>query len=374
MTRSSFACADSDRSETSSRNSVPPSACSNFPAPPPHAGGRSLLDPEQLRLEQRLDHGRAIDRDERPAPSPAQLVNLARDELLARAALAFDQDGEVSRGDPLDTRPQRLHDGRRSNQRRNAWPRAGPETRTRPRATSRTSPPSCATAVQRVEVVFVEATVGVARRFENRLHACIRRGNTEDDRVGRARGSDEPGLIPRAHFSQSHRPKIERLPYLLLERDLEVLLADVRAQRVPQRDEQLPQPAQMRVSARGRPRSGLERHSLLQQAPHSPPTSTANATQRRAISNQTRCHSHASAKSSSARGLLDQHKAPNISRAGRDCPHPLQLQGFQWEADTRRPRCPPRHRMPVPCGSSRRRPEAARRCERTTRVRTSTRP
>ena len=34
MARSSFACAESERSETSSRNSVPPSACSNLPRRP----------------------------------------------------------------------------------------------------------------------------------------------------------------------------------------------------------------------------------------------------------------------------------------------------------------------------------------------------
>ena len=55
-----------------------------------------------------------------PPPPPAQLVHLARDELLAGSALAFDQDREVSGGDTLDTRPQLLHDGRGSNERRNA--------------------------------------------------------------------------------------------------------------------------------------------------------------------------------------------------------------------------------------------------------------
>jgi len=67
MTRSSLACADSDRSDTSSRNNVPPSACSNLPLLPAHAGRRPVLDAEQFGLEQRLDERGAVDRHEGPA-------------------------------------------------------------------------------------------------------------------------------------------------------------------------------------------------------------------------------------------------------------------------------------------------------------------
>ena len=61
------------------------------------AGRRAFLDAEQLRLEQRLDERRAVDGDERPVSAPAQIVNLPRDQLLADAALAFEQHGEVGR-------------------------------------------------------------------------------------------------------------------------------------------------------------------------------------------------------------------------------------------------------------------------------------
>ena len=169
----------------------------------PNAGRRSFLDPEQLRLEQRFDHGRAIDRDERTTTPPTQLVDLASHEFLARPTFAFNQDREVSGSDPLHPRPQRLHDGRRSNQWRNRS--GGPASRCH--ATARDFQDQSAElrdGRECIEVVFVKATCGIAGRFENRLHACIRCGNTEDDGVGRARGSDEPGLIPRAHFSQSH--------------------------------------------------------------------------------------------------------------------------------------------------------------------------
>ena len=56
-----------------------------LPAPAADAGRRPVLDAEELRLEQRLDQRRAVDGDERPFAPPAQVVNLARDELLARA-------------------------------------------------------------------------------------------------------------------------------------------------------------------------------------------------------------------------------------------------------------------------------------------------
>ena len=48
--------------------------------------------PEQLRLDEGLGENRAAHRDERPSPSPAGPVNQVRDELLARARLAGDQD------------------------------------------------------------------------------------------------------------------------------------------------------------------------------------------------------------------------------------------------------------------------------------------
>ena len=70
--------------------------------PPTHAGRRPLLDPEQLRFEQRLDDRRTVDGDERPLVPPTELVNLAGDELFARAALALDEHSEIGRGHTLD--------------------------------------------------------------------------------------------------------------------------------------------------------------------------------------------------------------------------------------------------------------------------------
>ena len=76
-------------------------------AAPAHAGRRALLDAEQLGFEQGLDEGGAVDRDERAGAPAAELVNLPRDELLAGARFALDEDREVGRGDPFDGLAQR---------------------------------------------------------------------------------------------------------------------------------------------------------------------------------------------------------------------------------------------------------------------------
>ncbi|HMD34698.1 MAG TPA: hypothetical protein VKH42_07015 [Vicinamibacterales bacterium] len=52
------------------------------------AGGDPILDAEQLRFDERFDERRAIDRDKRPGPAAAAIVNLPRDQLFSDAALA----------------------------------------------------------------------------------------------------------------------------------------------------------------------------------------------------------------------------------------------------------------------------------------------
>ena len=61
------------------------------------AGERALLVTEELGLEQRLGNRGAVDGDERSVGARAQHVQRAREQLLARAALAFDQHGRVGR-------------------------------------------------------------------------------------------------------------------------------------------------------------------------------------------------------------------------------------------------------------------------------------
>src|SRR5262245_12460643 len=57
------------------------------------AGERAALVTEQLRLEQRLGQGGAVDLDERHRPARRVVMNRMRDELLARAGLAAQERG-----------------------------------------------------------------------------------------------------------------------------------------------------------------------------------------------------------------------------------------------------------------------------------------
>jgi hypothetical protein len=91
MARNSLACADNDRSPTSSRNNAPPSACSNFPLRPGTPVAARSSDAEELGLEQRLDQCSAVEGDKRSAPSWADAVHLPGHKFLARTTLAFDQ-------------------------------------------------------------------------------------------------------------------------------------------------------------------------------------------------------------------------------------------------------------------------------------------
>jgi hypothetical protein len=63
---------------------------------PPGVGERALHVAEQLRLQQRLGQGGAAHLDEPALPARAQVVDGARDEPLARAARALDEDRGVA--------------------------------------------------------------------------------------------------------------------------------------------------------------------------------------------------------------------------------------------------------------------------------------
>ena len=78
-------------------------------APADRAGEGATLVTEQLRFQQRVRKGGAVDGHERlPAPWPP-LVQRPRDQLLAGAALAADQDGGVAGGDGVDPVHQPEH-------------------------------------------------------------------------------------------------------------------------------------------------------------------------------------------------------------------------------------------------------------------------
>ena len=67
---------------------------------------RSLFDAEELGFEQRFNDGCTVHGDERSVAPPADVVELTGNELLARAALALDEDGKVGDRDAFDAVPQ----------------------------------------------------------------------------------------------------------------------------------------------------------------------------------------------------------------------------------------------------------------------------
>src|SRR5881396_2062255 len=85
-TRSSFTWVAGDISPISSRKNVPPRA------------GEGPLDvTEQLRFQQTLGQGAAVDREKLPVGPRRQLVDVARDDLLPRARFTLDGHGALGR-------------------------------------------------------------------------------------------------------------------------------------------------------------------------------------------------------------------------------------------------------------------------------------
>ena len=115
--RRNFACSATLISAISSRKMVPSWASSKHPwrrsSAPVNA---PLLVAEDLALEQRLRNRRAVDGDEGPPAPRRQLVERARDELLARAALARDEHGGGRGRRQLDQPVHRLHGRTRSHE------------------------------------------------------------------------------------------------------------------------------------------------------------------------------------------------------------------------------------------------------------------
>ena len=73
------------------------------------AGERALLVAEELAADELLGDRAGVHGDERAVAAAASVVDRARDELLAGAALADDQDRRHRRGDALDPREDVAH-------------------------------------------------------------------------------------------------------------------------------------------------------------------------------------------------------------------------------------------------------------------------
>src|SRR2546428_6361334 len=83
-----------------------------FDAPLPgadRAGKRAAHVPEQLCLEERLRNRAAVQRDEAERTARAAVMNGARDDFLAGAGLAGNQNGAGRSGDRLEELKQGPH-------------------------------------------------------------------------------------------------------------------------------------------------------------------------------------------------------------------------------------------------------------------------
>ena len=151
-------------------------------------GERTLRVPEQLALQQRLGHRRAVDGHEGPAATVAPLVDRARDDLLAGAALAGDEHGGVGRRDALDQVVCLLHRG--------ALPDEGVESRQPSRLQAQPLHLLAQAAVRRRPVDrdredveldrLVDEVVGAHADGSDRRVEAAERGEHDDGHVGAA--------------------------------------------------------------------------------------------------------------------------------------------------------------------------------------------
>src|SRR5439155_18410182 len=73
------------------------------------AGERAADMAKELRLEQRLGDGAAVERDETMQPASAVVMDRACDHFLACSRLARDQNRAVGRRDGFEQLKQQLH-------------------------------------------------------------------------------------------------------------------------------------------------------------------------------------------------------------------------------------------------------------------------
>ena len=168
-----------------------------------------LLVAEQLALEQGFGYGGAVERQERPLGPRAVLHDRTRDQLLARAALAGHENGDVLRGDTPDRLVDIQHRGAAPEQRARAVVRLGgrrlrdDDRRSQPRHVRRLGD-DAAQALQ------VERLVEVVERAPlHGLDGGIRRlgRRDEDDGYSRVDRADlledfEPRLVGQAEVEE----------------------------------------------------------------------------------------------------------------------------------------------------------------------------
>ncbi len=132
--------ASSEMLAISSRNSVPPSASSKRPTRSVLASVKAPRTwPNSSLSNTAFGEAAGVDRDQRLAARGGDGVERPRDDALAGAVLAGDQDVRVRRADALDQLEHRLHRGGLGDQDRARRRRAG--SRSRPRAAGRGAAP-----------------------------------------------------------------------------------------------------------------------------------------------------------------------------------------------------------------------------------------
>ena len=158
------------------------------------AGERALDVAEQLGLEQRFGQRAAVDGHERPARAVAVLMNRARDQLLAGAALADDQHRGVGRGGVRNLLVDAGHHRRAPEQRRRHGVAHRRRRRRRRRLVQRARDQPLELAD--VERLADEVERALAHRLD-RLFELAEAGHDDDRRAGRR--ARAPSAARRCH-------------------------------------------------------------------------------------------------------------------------------------------------------------------------------
>ena len=179
------------------------------------AGRRAFFDAEQLRLEERFDERRAVDGNKRSVATPADLVDLAGDQLLPYATFAFQEHREIGSGQPLDRRAQCLHDVGGSNERRRA---VAPASMTIDEACPRELRPrpldfeheraDVRGGAEHLKIPLPEMAAGIERRLEKATRGGISTGDFERNGLDAIRATEVSGpstaRLPELNGSNGH--------------------------------------------------------------------------------------------------------------------------------------------------------------------------
>ncbi len=189
-------------SPISSRNSVPPSACSNRPALRVLAPVKAPFSwPNSSDLDEVARYRRHVDGDERSGAALAVIVQRARDQLLAGAGFARNHDSEIGLHQPRQHAIDFLHRRRTSDQRNrfeilDLGGLAGALLRLRQSAADDGDQ---LLKVERLGQVFV----GAVLRGPDCRHERVLRAHDQDRKIG-ARLFDARQQIERAFVRQQH--------------------------------------------------------------------------------------------------------------------------------------------------------------------------